>query len=395
MNSINDAVQGRGVIRKVAAARWIPRARRIGIVRWVLNSALLLAGTAVAAQSTPDTRPSANPSMRELVEDVARSDQPAAADELINSWVEPLAAALREMDARPREQRLRVARALQRMSANLRARLVRSRLDAEDQVRFDRVFAQQRGLIEELFHDDDRLRLAAIDRIPLEPDSLAGVLLVAKLDDDSAEVIDKALTMARELHDASVLRGARRFSRELLDEVQHAPTDLAEAEAAIVCGTFLDQCGALLAEYGNAQDAGLVAEILDRLADPRLQPFLMHVDKTLAGMGRIGTERAAASLVHYLEHQQVRVLPRRENDPMMIRTAGDTALLSLLSIYGLSPDSLGFVKSGPAPGEWGFRDAETRQRAHLAFRSWYQANRDRPKPERETFPALTAPAGNP
>jgi hypothetical protein len=347
----------------------------------VAGAALAQAPASALNSSDEDYRSS----LRAAIEKIGASETDVAGDALIDLWVTPLAEELNRIESGPREARIRVARAMQRGLCALRFQLAKAKFDEADRARLDRIYVRERRLVEELFHDDDRVRMAALERIPLEPDTPAGLLLAAKLFDDNAEVMDRALARATELHDASVLRGVRRLCDEVLIELQTPPADSDEVVAAIVLGTFLERGAMILATHGDAQDAALVTRVLDRIGGRAFRPYLQHLPEILDGMGRIGDEACVPTLMTFLDDGTVRLLPRLGEDKPVMRTAGDAALLAVIRIYGLKPAAFGFVSSKADAVEQGFLNAEDRSRAHLAFRKWYEENANKPKDQRAAF----------
>lgn len=337
-----------------------------------------------AAGEQPQSQPvdACRERLREAVQAVARSGSAEAQDRLIEAWVAPLAESLNAYSNAAREERVRLAVGMQRVTAHLRLRLFRAQLEPADQARLDQILARERPLLEALFHDDDRVRLAALDRIPLEPDTAAGLLIVAKLNDDSLDVIERALAKARALHDASVLRGLRRFTRAALDELPYASAKLEEIEFAIVLGTYLENAAAVLAEFGTADDAPLITEVIEAISTPSFRPFLQSLNPILDSLGRIGDERVAPTLLTYLGDETLQTLARLPNGSTVSRSTGDAALLALARIYGIPPEALGFVSADPKDLAKGFTDGDRRARAHLAFRKWFDENGRLPRDQR-------------
>ncbi len=372
---------------------------RDGIRNAILAACVLGAATAprLAAQPAnsptgglqPASRPAlpATDQLRALVDAVAQGRDPAATDRLLSAWVEPLAAALSDIDSRPREEQLRLLAALQRVHSNLHLQQIRYSLDAEDRARLDRVLQAERPLIESLFHFDERVRLAALERIPLERNTAAGLLIAAKLYDPNAEVVDAALRKARELHDDSVAKGLRRFAREALELISRDQAT-ESPESLIVYATFLDVAAATLAEIGQTVDVPLINDILLRLANPVFQPFAQQTFATIDGLGKLGSESSVPALRAYLAGELMQSLPNAPDGGHIFRTTADAALLALCRIYRLDPLSLGFVQPVADRPEMGFRDIEVRARARLQFEDWFRRNAEKPAAERDPLKPL-------
>lgn len=321
------------------------------------------------------------PDWKALVDAAARGE-PQAADELIRTWVDPLAAAVRGADARPYAEQLRIAEALRRLTANLRMQIFVDTLPEADRALFERVRVRDAALLENLFHDDERLRLLAVERIPLEPDTGAGLLLAAKLRDWNAEVIEAALEKAKKLRDASVLRGLRDFSRDILEELRASPARIEDPYVALAYASFLDRAAAILATPAAKEDAALLREMLAIFAEPAYRSFALNLRETLKGYAAIAEEADAATLVRFLAADDLRRLPDLPGETPLLQATGDLALLAMCRIYGIEPAALG-LRGAAEGGELGFVDAETRGRAYRRFQLWYETNAKLPADQRQ------------
>ena len=358
--------------------RWLSRRQRPGlaVAFGLIVSPLSLA----AAQSAPTSQ-----AVSESLLEALQADDDAAIDEFLNQWLAPAVAAIGNLDTRPADQQRRAVVVLRRINANLRYQVQRAMLSPDDQSRLDRVFRSERRLIEALFDEDDRVRSAAIDRIPLEPNTAAGILLAAKLFDSNAEVVSAAIEKIRALHDEASLRGLRQFAREASRLVRSAPAaEQQDPLSTIVYVSFLDHAGAIFAAHGIADDAKLLNEILLLLAEPGYSRFATNTWAILDGAGRLAGEDAVEGVSRYLATPDVQTLPSLPGGERVTRTTADAALRALARIYGIDPGALGFV-GGAEGAALGFKDHSIRQRAARAFDDWFVRNRQRPKAQREPF----------
>ncbi|MGE3181058.1 MAG: hypothetical protein AB7N71_05455 [Phycisphaerae bacterium] len=331
-----------------------------------------------AAQSTDSHREK----IRELVQEIAARGERAAADAFLEAYLAPLEAALQQVADRPYEEQIRVVEALSRVTANLRLRVVRTELDEKDRESFDRIFSRERALVEDLFHDSDEVRMAALNRIPMEKDTMAGVLIAAKLRDWNAEITALALDKAMKLSDASILRGVRRFARDVLVMIENHGTGLSDPYVAIAYASFLDKAALILARNGDKEDTPLLLNILAQLNGEGIRRYAMELRNTVDALGAMGDERLAPVLLPLLSFGEIQRLPSLPSGQSVTRTTGDAALASLARIYGIDCAHLGMVRGDDASGVWGFVSDDDRGRAHLVFREWHRENAEKSASDR-------------
>ncbi|MGD8454156.1 MAG: hypothetical protein PVJ57_20270 [Phycisphaerae bacterium] len=347
---------------------------------WVV---LLLPPTATA-QRDDDLRP--------LVERIARGDDDEAAeatDALLARITGPLEKALAGMETRPPAEQRRLLAAVGRVLANIRLRLYRGTLPPADRKLLDDFARRDARLVEQLFDDDPRRRLAALHRIPLDADSGAGVLVVAKVYDWNAEVADAALDVALLLKDAVVARGLARFVAEAADAVGSGQFGPEDQDTALVLADFCRRAIRVIGEAG-ARDAGsTIVAALKTFGHPPYRK-LFAVGDALPVLGQTGDEQVVDVLLAFLNEREVHAVRVLAPGQALQQTVGDAALLGLARIYGLSPEALGFEVDA-ASGLAGFTSAEKRAEAVRMFRSWHGRNAGLPPADRT--PLATQPAG--
>ncbi|MBN2445795.1 MAG: hypothetical protein JXO22_03670, partial [Phycisphaerae bacterium] len=167
----------------------------------MIRQAVVIACVALCAVLAPAAAPDTDKEageLRKLVDRIARGedDQQELTDELIERIVAPLADAVGPLDNRPLAEQRRVHAALSRVTARLRICLHRLNLPVEDRTLFDEYCRQHPELVEELYADQPEQRIAALKRVALEPETGAGVLIVAKIDDWDSGVSDEAFNIA-------------------------------------------------------------------------------------------------------------------------------------------------------------------------------------------------------
>ncbi len=372
-----------------------PAFRRAAATR--LATALLAAGGFMAlgpaaggAQEAP-----AGGKLRSLIERIATGDEVESADatrQLAEQMVAPLVEAIGPLEARPAAEQVRIRRALARISATLRVRLLRADLPEEDRRLLDEFARSYDDLVLRLFDDNYRVRVEAVGQIPLEPGSGAGVLICAKVNDEDEEVAVAALDAARKLRDAVVARGLRRYVEGATQAIRSGFYRPSQEELAMTVALFVKDAIVVL---GEARAPESVPTILEALGYFARTPFWTsgHVGEVVLALGRIGDERAAPALLGLLKDENFLRRRTSEEGRAIVQTVGDLALLSLLRIYQLEAGSFGLHTLPGADDFAGFTSPGEREAARQAFHRWYEENARRPAGERR--PPAPRPAGQP
>lgn len=359
----------------------------------IAGGAVLLCAAWLTALSTPAAQAQQDPELQRLVEKITRGDEAearGAAERLIERVIGPVAQALGSVESRPAEEQTRVRDVLARLSAALRVRLFRADLGPPERKLYDDFAAQYPELVEQLFHDDYRKRLGAVRRIPLEPGTGAGVLVVGKVNDSDGDVASAALEAAAALHDEVVIRGLTRYVHDVTVAVKSGYFGPGEEEAAIVIGMFVDRSIRILGEARARESVPVILEALSHFGETYPSDFF-DVAQVAIALAKIGDERAAPALLEFIDRKRPYRFHFAGPDSKAVQTIGDAVLLSLLRIYEIQPETLGFLVAKPPSSFAGFVDDKFREVARHTFRKWYQQNADKPRSERR--PPTTQPAG--
>jgi hypothetical protein len=359
----------------------------------IAGGTVLLCAAWLAAISTPPAQAQQDPDLERLVEKITRGDETEAreaAERLIERVIGPVAQALGSVESRPAKEQMRVREVLARLSAALRVRLFRADLEAAERKLYDEFAAQYPELVEQLFHDDYRKRLGAVRRIPLEPGTGAGVLVVGKVNDSDGDVAAAALEAAAALHDDVVIHGLTRYVRDVTAAIKSGFYGPGEEEAAIVVGTFVDGSIRILGEARARESVPVILEALSHFGETYPTDFF-DVAQVAIALGKMGDERAAPVLLKFIDRNRPYRFHFAGPDNKAVQTIGDAVLLSLLRIYEIQPEALGFFVAAPPSSFAGFVDDKYRQVARHTFRKWYQQNADKPRSERRA--PTTQPAG--
>jgi hypothetical protein len=337
---------------------------------WVLLSFGLLQQSAVPA-GAQTSRPTA-----QLIEKVAHGDPVEVEDatrQLIAQLVDPLADSIGSMSRRSVPEQLRLRELVARLNSALRTRLVRDSLDPPDRELFDHFASAYPELTTQLFHDDWRARDEALQRIPLESSTGAGVMIAVKVDDTDEQVARDALEIARRFHDDALVRGLIRFVRTVLDAFQSHVYGPADRDIQIALTDFVRQAVEVLGEIHASEAAPVVIDTLKTLVSSPLKDFFPLGDIATV-LGELNDPRARPVLEEMLDFPSLRRGWPAENGKYATQTTGDAALLSLVRIYHLDMNDFGLVPASGGGNYAGYVTAEARQAGHRAMRVWLAAH---------------------
>src|SRR5262245_49044777 len=179
--------------------------------------------------------------LNEIVERIAKGDESESAEateRMIERVIAPLTDAIGSLEKRPAAEVVRLRQALGQLSAALRIRLTRADLPEEDRKLFDQFAKQYPDLMRQLFHDQVRVRAAAVQQIPLDPDSGAGVLIARRVDDEDESVATAALDVAMKLRDKVVARNLNRWVKDVVATLRSGHYGPADSEVKMTLAIF-------------------------------------------------------------------------------------------------------------------------------------------------------------
>ena len=312
--------------------------------------------------------------LKRLVDKVARGDEveaAAAGEQLVELITAPLAEAIGSLESRPIEEQVRLRRVLARVTGALRVRLFRIDLSPEDCQLFDTFAASYPELVERLFDGNHLVRRAAVRQIPLEPNTGAGLLIAAKVNDEDADVAEAALEMAAALHDPVVARALTRYIHDATATVESGFYGPHQQDLALVVALIVARSTLVVAD---ADSTASVPAVVDALRFFGRSKYWDHYHRSLAirALGKLGDRRAAPVLLDFLDDPgrlRWRTVP---DDKRANETVGDVTLLSLLRIYELPPADFGLHVVPDSQTFAGYADDQARREGHRAFRIWYQ-----------------------
>ena len=315
-----------------------------------------------------------NSQVKSLVEKVASGDEveaAAASEQLIELLTTPLADAIGPLSARPAAEQVRLRQMLARLTGALRVRVFRIDLPPEDRALFDTFAKSYPELVQRLFDGNWRLRKAAVHQIPLEPNTGAGVLIAAKVDDEDDDVAAAALEMAAKLHDPIVARNLTRYIRDATETIRSGFYGPEDQEIAATVAIFACRSIRAVAAARQDESAPAVVDAVRFFAHSRYwDPY--QRSEALRALGILGDRRGGDLLLEFLDDPSPLRWQPGPNNERLIETAGDVALLSLLRVYQLKPEDFG-LRVVPEQGDFaGYPDKTSRHDGHEAFRIWYE-----------------------
>ncbi len=342
--------------------------------------------------------------LRRLVDQIARGDDLEAADageQLVERLIGPVAEALESLSARPVEEQRRIRAVLSRVSSGLRLRLFRAELSADEARLLDRFTGQYRDLVYRLFDPNFRVRRDALEQIPLQRDSAAGLLIAARIDDEDEEVALAALRMAADLHDRVLARRLMRYVGDALEALRSGALKQEPEGVADTVALFVGRCCVILGACDEPAAAPVLVAALQYFPRSQYKDFFAAEDVAEA-LAAIGDEQAASAILPLLDDQTVVAFSGAES-PRIEQRVSDVALLSLLRIYRLPREPFGFesgtstqprrsaqhvlIPDGSSAGDadrviHGFRDDLPRAQARRAFLEWRRVNAELPAAQR-------------
>lgn len=330
--------------------------------------------------------------LRKLIDEIATGDAEDArdaADRLIEHVIGPLTEALGSLEKRPLEEQVRIQKALSRVTAVLKIRLVRADLATTDRELFDKLLRDDPELVEHLFDDDPDVRIDAVRRIPLEPNSGAGVALTIKMSDPDYNVAEAAIEAAERLRDPVLLRGLRHFIGEATKVAKSGIYGVNQPDLVLALTQRVRPCVKIL---GDAQYADALPELLDamRIFWRRELRNMYEVPIVFDALARIGDERAIPHLLEFINEPELYLTQHIAGNRMAKQTVGDAALLAIIRIYKLKPEDFGFYIDAPPSTFIGFVEQSNRDDAQRALALWRRDNAEKPPAERK--PPASQPA---
>ena len=312
--------------------------------------------------------------IRRLVEQVARGDEiesAAARQRLIDELTQPLLDAIGTMDQRPAAEQLRVRSLLAGLASQLRIRLLRLDLPPEDRALFDQFAEVYPELTQRLFHDDYRIRMAAVNQVPLEANSGAGVMIAAKVNDEDEYVAERALLAARSLHDAVVARNLARFVTDATKTIEsgfYGPEshDLARTVAIIVHRSI-----EVIGDAHAADGEPIVADALRYFGQSAYWDHYQRA-RAITALGRLGRPASTPLLLCFLDDNAIVRLGKSESGQRISQTVGDVAALSLSQIFDLKPPQFELEPMSGDPDVFGYRDNDKRRAGLRELRIWLE-----------------------
>ena len=286
------------------------------------------------------------------------------------------------------------ARALNRVQAAIRVELARVALDGPDRKLFDDYARDNRELVAQLFDDSQQIRFAAVKRLPLKPDSGAGVFIALKVNDSDGDVAEAALESALRLKDTVVARCLTHYVRSVAEALRTGFFGPDNQDAAAISAQYVRRSIEVIGAAKYREAAPVVAEALLQLGkSPYAMPGFFELPPIAEALANLGDRRAAGVMLAFLDHAgSSRVAPLGPGRMLTI-TVGDEILLMLCRLYDQKPPDFGMLTS--EAGVSGYADDDARQEGHRKFRIWYREHGEPPTSQPAAWPAGRPPADAP
>lgn len=345
--------------------------------------------------------------LSDLVERIAKGDEgdsAEATERMIEKIVGPLAEAIGSLDKRPAAEVVRLREALGQLSAAMRIRLTRADLPEDDRRLFDQFAKAYPDLMRQLFHDQVRVRAAAVQQIPLDPDTGAGVLIARRVDDEDEDVASAALDVAMKLRDRVVARNLNRWVRDVVTTLRSDHYGPADSDVKMTLAIFAQRAMRVIMAARYTEALPDLIEAFRFFSAPQPQRWYPDaIAATAMSFGELGDERVVPLLSALLDDPRLAELRSPGAGSVVAQTIGDGAFLALLRLYGFEPAKFGITLTQGEGAIAGFSDDGTRQLARQHLRQWMAENAAKPRSERAPLaplpvgarPAATQPATQP
>lgn len=277
------------------------------------------------------------------------------------------------------------------MQSTLRIEIARATLKGEDRRLFDEYLAANREIALQLFDDAPQIRLAALQRVALKPDSGAGVLLALKVNDADAYVAEAALDSAMRLKDTVVARCLTHYVQSIAEALGTGFFGANDQDAAAVSAQYVRRAIEVIGAAKYTPAAPAIASALLALGrSPYSGSGFFELPPVAEALANLGDRKAAAALMHFLDKPGLsRVAPLGPGKSLSL-TIGDEILLMFCKLYDQKPAEFGL--SANETGAFGYLDEDTRAEGHRKFRLWY---REHGEPLPTSQPATWTPGDAP
>ena len=342
-----------------------------------LASSILLAICASVGPLPLAAAQSDEAKLKVLLEQAIRGDAVESADamqRIADLVTGPLGKALGGIDYEnlTLPQAVRLKTALEMVSGTLRARIFRATLPSDDRELFDRFVKAYPELTNRLFNDSEVVRLAALEQIPLDPGTGAGIMIAARVDDQTETVAMAALDLAEKFKDPVLARRLAFIVRDYTAAIRGGYFDASQEPLAATVAIFVRRATQILVQGGYVEHIGTIGDALSYMGRSRLWEK-MDVAELLRASGKMHDARLAPALVALLDDSGG--IERRFPGPAVTitQTLGDAALIGLVELFKLKAEEFGLV-ADETKSFLGYTDEKSRIDGRRAFRAWYAAN---------------------
>lgn len=355
--------------------------------RWMLVVAL--------SQFAPMAMAQDDSKLKAIIERIAKgdpADSEEAVDELVSRTLDPLMKGIGTLDNRPSIETKRLQYAINQINVALRMRVARIDLPDVDKKLFDDFVAKYPLVAKRLFDDNARVRLAAVQQVPLDPNTGSGLMLALRTEDDDTSVYETALAIIGKLRDTVSARALTRSLANITKSLESQTETELDTDLELREGVGVIAQRAIL-EITKAKYKDGLPTIIDAvryLAVPKRGRWFEHlVPPVLLSLADFNDEQVVPLLVALLDDPRPGEIRSPGIGTIVAQTVGDAAFLSLLRLYGLDPARFGMVTTEGDHGITGFSDDGSRQAARGHFRKWMSENASKPREQRTPLAPMT------
>lgn len=332
----------------------------------------ILVAAVLASAATAQDQPRETDRLTRIVQRIVAGDEvdaEIAVEQYVTAVTRPIAEAIEKLDkTKDVTPRLRLQQLMQRLAAETRFAAFKADLAGRDRALVEAFARGYPELTRQLFDDNYRTRLAAIAQVPLEPNSGAGVLLAARVNDTDADVAVAALDAARQLADPVVARNIAEFVRVVTGVMRdgfYGPSPEEQMLAKTVGKVLVLKALTVLEAAQQREHAPIVADAIDYFAQTK---YWDKFDRATAlwALQKIATRAQEPTFAKFIGDENIVELHRVDEQTRLTQFVGDIALLAILRLREQDPAAYGFVIPEDAPRKAGF--AEPAQRSAAAQR---------------------------
>lgn len=339
---------------------------------------LLAALATITVAGGPLVAQTEDPKLKVLIEQILKGDE-VESKEATSRLADQATAALGtslgaiEYEKLTMQQAIRLKAALEALASKLRARTFRATLPTPDRELFDRFERDYPDLTVRLFHDSEIIRRAALEQIPLDPGTGAGIMISARIDDSTEGVMGAAIELARKFKDPVLARRIAFILRDYTGAIRQGYYDAGQEDLARTIAIFIGEMIKVLVTNNAIEHAAAIADVTAFFSRSKLWDE-QETAEVIRALGVWNDPGITALLLGLVDDPRLADFRVPGPAQKISQTVGDAAFLALLQINKLKPEDYGFITDSER-GLVGFPDDKSRIDARRSFRAWLEKSR--------------------